>query len=226
MIRKTLLVITLFIFITNCSENSSDYYPLNEGIKCEYNLVFNSSYSRKVVIENMGKRELNKQTVVPIKTTFDNTASYTFVKESEDGIQVVGEQGVNNINPIILDSPRYIIKYPITKGNIWQSKQKLIFASKGKEYVMTETIESVGETVTTQAGTFNNCIKIRGVGEVLIKDPWFGWMKSSSKVRIKIENIDFYAPGIGFIKGYYKEKSNYLHVEGGEIMSGLLSIEK
>ncbi len=229
MIRKTSLVITLFIFITNCSENSSDYYPLNEGIKWDYNLVLSSSSGSvtiKVVVENMGKRELNKQTVVPQKATFDHTANYTFVKESENGIQVVGEQGVNNIDPIIFDSPRYVIKNPIKNGNSWQTKRKLMFASTKDEYVMTEKIESINEIVTTQSGTYKNCLKIRGYGELFVKDPWFGWMKSSSKVRIRIEMTDYYAPNVGFIKGYYREKSNYLHVSGGEMMNELLSIEK
>ncbi|MCL5028250.1 MAG: hypothetical protein M1480_04415, partial [Bacteroidetes bacterium] len=108
------------------------YYPLDKGIKWNYNLILSSSsrsVTVKVFVENMEVRELNKQMVVPQKAIFDNSANFTFVKEDEVGMLIIGQQDTKDIEPIIFGSPRYVIKKPIKIGTSWQSKRKLIFAS-------------------------------------------------------------------------------------------------
>jgi hypothetical protein len=186
MTSKFLSIFFVFIIFTSCSKTPSDYYPLDEDLKWNYNMVSSSkrSVTLKVVLENMEARKLNNQLVVPQKAIFENSATYTFIKTDETGIFTIARQDVNDSEPRVYDIPRYIIKNPLIVGTTWKTKRSSLFASSKADVEITEKIAAVDETVTTQAGTFENCLKIEGYGEAFIKDPWFGWMDSSEKIKI------------------------------------------
>jgi len=129
MFRKVNAIMFIILFAA-CSKTPSDYYPLDEGLKWNYNMVLSSkrSVTLKVVLENMEARKLNNQYVVPQKAIFENSATYTFIKTNETGIISIAKQDVNDSEPRVYDIPRYIIKNPLKVGTSWKSKRGLLFA--------------------------------------------------------------------------------------------------
>lgn len=52
----------------------------------------------------------------------------------------------------------YIVKYPVKVGSAWTTTA---FFSNYPKLMATSTVESVSESVTVPAGTFENCVKIK-----------------------------------------------------------------
>ena len=97
----------------------------------------------------------------------------------------------------------YLIKYPLKIGTYWYSKKETSLASPlsyNKDVVLKNTIEALNDVVTVPAGTFRNCIKIKGEG-ILETGQLFG-----GPVSIEVEVYTWYAPGFYVIKGIHRER--------------------
>jgi hypothetical protein len=56
-------------------------------------------------------------------------------------------------------------------------------------------IESTDEEITVPAGTFKNCLRIKGVGTTSKNVGFY-----VGQTDIRVENIEWYAPGAGLVK--------------------------
>jgi hypothetical protein len=87
-------------------------------------------------------------------------------------------------------------------------------------YTMTYLVESKKETVTVPAGTFENCLLVKGSGLVQKDKGALG------VIKISVSEDSWYAPGIGLVKSVRKESGNHVLVASGEKLLQLLSYEK
>jgi hypothetical protein len=119
-----------------------------------------------------------------------------------------------------LKTPNYIIRYPIKIGTSWEVKarSKLLNNAPG---ILKKTIEAIDDTVTVPAGTFKNCLRIKGEG-VIRKE------ELGNEIIVNIEEYEWYAPGVGLIKYIGKEKGSgrFLTPDYEEIVAQLESIKK
>lgn len=103
------------------------------------------------------------------------------------------------MEPEIKTPPSYSIKYPIRVGTSWSDT--VTSSSKPKISVpVKNTIKSIDEVVTVPAGTFKECLKIKGIGSVQKR------LDGNSTVSIDIEAYAWYTPDVGLIKMILKEK--------------------
>jgi ribosomal protein L40E len=195
------------------------YYPLDEGRKWIYQMRCikgPESKTAKAMITNLTFRKLEGKIVIPQKCEFlEGGPKYeyflTFVTKDTQGIYEFATQSSKDVSPKILKTPNYIIKYPIKIGTSWE-----VEAWNAPE-ILKMTIEAIDDVVTVPAGTFKNCLRIKGEG--VIKE--FG-----NEIIVNIE--EWYVPGVGRIKYIRKEKGSggFLTPDYVECVVQLESFEK
>lgn len=84
-----------------------------------------------------------------------------------------------------------------------ESFQKLYFNPK-YQVLLTITIISTNETVTTPYCILDNCIKTVSEGEAYIENSM-----SHRPIKVHCKYTDWYKPGIGYIKGIIEENSDH-----------------
>jgi ribosomal protein L40E len=205
------------------------YYPLDEGRKWIYQRSFTKGPERKtgrIMVTNLAPRKLEDKIVIPRKWDFlkdeTNTITYffAFIAKDPQGIYIFATQSPKEVSPEILKTPKYIIKYPIKIGTSWEveAQSKLL---NDAPVILKVTIEAIDDIVTVPAGTFKNCLRIKGEG-VIRKE------ELGNEIIVNIEVYEWYAPGVGFIKGIKKEKGSgrFSIPDYVEIVTQLESIKK
>lgn len=105
---------------------------------------------------------------------------------------------------------RTVIKVPLVQGASWMvPTEPFVVAPKTDlgqrelkmpKVLMTYNVESIDETVTVQAGTFQHCAKIVGNGSLpLYADAVQGFMD------VPVQNTEWYCKGVGLVKVERKE---------------------
>jgi hypothetical protein len=242
------LIFLLSFIMTNsgCSGDSTSYSPFKEGFHWEYQLtqhthnellIFQGSNVEKTenikfVAENLPNREMDSKIVTPRKIDINGRISFYFMSEDAGGIYLLATQYPESLEPIMKKPLDYVIKYPIQTGISWDKNYSSFWNNKitikGRK-----TIESITDTITTPAGTFQKCLKIKGAGTINsdFNDPLDFDKRRKIKVIINIESYSWYAPGIGNIKEIHKESvitegSNKEKIYAKELIAQLVSFNK
>lgn len=213
----------LFFFLS-FSVGSDSYFPLSEGMTWKYNISIDSMLGGQkelnFTIINFPSRELEGKEVTPRKTDIQEQIIFDFVINDANGIYSFADQGHNELEPKIRQTQTYYIKYPIKVGTTWEEIYKTNLLAEKVSVTTTSIIESIDDVVTVSAGTFEKCLKIKSVGHIKKTIGVFG------VVDISIEQYNWYAPGVGFVKEIAKEMSNNLKLGGGTITGQLESFNK
>ena len=198
--KKTYLIVftiaALMSFLPSGESIATDYHPCKKGVTKEYTVHLQFS-SGRTQDDSFFTKELGQQ-IVDGKKVFilKNDRGKTFyILKDNSGVCEYAVQDKNDIEPKVTNPPECVIKYPIKKGTTWSEKGVVPFYQKyiGKIDV-TFTIESVHDTVTVQAGTFKNCLKIRSSGE---------------KDGFSTQRYYWYAPDVGLIKHMTESRSPF-----------------
>jgi len=169
-------------------ESLDTYFPKKAGMTWEYSLVSEKSETRKIVITNLPQRELKGKTVLPRKWDLGGNHKYDFFAEDGDGVYLYAEQNGDNAEPVILEKKAYYLRNPLDRGTTWD----LVTKCGQDDLKLNLTIESTGDVVTTPAGTFQNCLKIKHVGEAGAKE--------KDGAAISATAYEWYAPKVGWVK--------------------------
>ena len=222
--KKTIFILpaVILMFFVSCNSTDNSYYPLKENLEWNYLVsknFFGKVASREMTVTNMPKRELNGKTVTPQKGTVNGNIFFYFYVEDQSGIYSIAQQTFNSPEPVIT-KPDYLLHFPIEIGSTYEEKGKTQALTTNIPIKVLFKVESNKETVTVPAGTFENCLKIRGVGDSIQNHGILG------KAKIHAEYLFWYAPGIGLIKAVITEKSNHLMSGGGSLTAQLESFKK
>ncbi len=223
--QRVIVFLPVLVFILlSCDQIPDSYYPLNEGREWEYQVsgrsMFGAGAAATIVMTNLGPRELYGQTVTPQKVEANAQTYFTFVAVDSSGVCEFAKQAPENVEPEQKIPPVYLIKYPIAVGTSWRSQAETSLLTSKVPITLVSTIESIAEVVTVPAGTFNQCIKIKSVGNTRKNLGVFG------SAKVTVESYSWYALGVGVIKSALKETSNNLMVGGGEATIQLKSFKK
>jgi hypothetical protein len=225
--RNAAILFSLFVmivYVISCSKGIDSYYPLKEGRTWEYQMttgsMFGSAGAQKIVVTNFASRDLKGKKVTPQKIDVGGQTSFSFIAEDAGGILNYASQPPGAAEPEIKATPTYILKNPIQAGTTWEDKTKTALLMEKVPFTLKSTIESKDETVTVPAGTFKDCIKVKGTGSAQKNTGFFG------VAEITVEHYDWFAPGIGMIKSIVKESSNHMMVGSGEVTFQLESFKK
>ena len=219
--RKNLCFFSLLslFFLSSCKVERLNYFPLGDNLAWNYKITILPEIEQKTIYKkfNSGLKKLkisdvenNKDIdVYPVRRE-DN--SLYFYSQSNEGIKREGVQYNKSKGLILEKKKRFVLKYPIEKGNKWESIGKTFLILRRYAYfdykasanfILQHEIVSTKEIVNVPAGKFKNCLKISGKGETsFIGDSEIG------TIKIKITTSDWYAPDVGLIKSERIEETD------------------
>ncbi len=211
----------LTLNIVGCSKSGTDYIPLDEGRSWTYSLLTTNSFGEKntlsLTISNLEDRDLNGMRVKVQKSDINGQSSFAFYVEDKNGIAVVAKQSMADTEPIIFSPPRYEIKYPIVQGINWRTRSEAFLVSHNDTLILKSTIESISEVITIPIGSFKDCVKISRKGSI----------EQHYSEHIDVNEQDWYAPGIGCVKGIRTENITYsIGQKQAQIIYQLVSYKK
>lgn len=118
---------------------------------------------------------------------------------------------------------RYVIKTPVVAGTTWQATTTAYVLQRRQEFPreirhthpavsMLYTIEATDEPVSTRAGRFARCVRVRGVATLrLFADPVVGWRD------MPLVTVEWYCPGVGLVKLVREEAARSTFLSGGVV---------
>lgn len=215
------LSFALPFFAAGCGQQETSLYPLAPGLSWEYQISAKKMLGggqAAMTVTNLPPRQLGGRDVVPQKMEALGRSAFTFIAQDNTGIYEHASQ--EDGEPEIKKTPVYLLKYPVQVGTSWDDASKTELLQEKIPVTIKSTIESVTEAVTVPAGTFNNCVKVRGVGKAKKSMGLFGVAK------IDVESATWMCPGIGVVKSFKEEDGHNLLLGGGKASMQLASMRK
>ncbi len=218
--------------LQGCERSDADYFPLNEGRWWQYRMMVKTKGEQKhykYMVANLPSRDLDG-TKTFVRRTHDG--SLFFYQKTDDGIFRIAVKRRTDREIKREASNQLIIPYPTEVGKLWGSEttttilDRKIRAYERKVFTLVTpvtlhyTVESLDDAVNVPAGYFDHCLHIRGVGHTRV----------NPNVRvgvtdIEIENIEWYAPGVGLVKMVRKEAASTAVLDSGEYVLELESLQ-
>jgi len=182
-VAALLLVVSLFTPSQGRGDELSEaYFPLKEGMRWEYNVISDQGATKKLLITNLAPREVKGAKVTPRKWELGGTTFIELMKKDDSGIYRYAEQPGENAPPSLITPMECHLKFPIAQGNSWNMVTKV----GNSTLSVSLTIESVSDEVKVPAGTFQDCLKIKQVGE--------------NDAGTSVMGYEWYAPKAGVVK--------------------------
>lgn len=186
-------------FVSSCDAPDTDYFPTTPGYEWAYDIVRSNPESldpvtQKSIVRNLGIETIDGVPYYP--KIYANGRKYLFAK-SADGISRVapGESGAN-----------LVIGYPLNAGSEWRAATRLYLFDLPKKLenswdrissrlTLDYGITSLDDAVEVPAGYFTNCLRLDAIGFLALP------RRLMLGVRyIKVEQTEWYAPGVGLVK--------------------------
>jgi hypothetical protein len=183
-----------------CTRSSGDYFPLDPGLSWDYRVT-------RAIRGEAREQRLLLGTVAP--TTVDGTVYYP--RRMLDGRLEFHERSQEGLLAVDPKSGRKTLVLPreLGAGAKWQGGTHIYFLEvtgvfaptfqeRAQQTIPLEFIvETDSDVVTVGAGTFENCLRIKASGSLFAGST----LKEFMGIRfIKVEQTDWYAPGVGLIR--------------------------
>jgi hypothetical protein len=207
-----------------CSQNQTTqgYFPLESGHQWTYlttteweNLVVERA---NLTLSTHGEERIDGRAAWRRRS--DQGVDY-WIGQDETGVFRLASKSDLDDEPKLDDKKRYVIKEPLQTGTTWQSTTTAYLLHRRQEFPreirhthpsvpMTYSIEVVGEPVSTRTGSFNDCLRIKGIATVrLYADPVVGWKD------IPLVTTEWYCKGVGLVKLVREERAGSTFLGGG-----------
>ncbi len=134
-------------------------------------------------------------------------------KPRADGLGADGQAG---------SSPRrFVLKAPYTVGTQWQATTTSYLLKRRQDFprevrhthpavVMNYVIEATGEKLSTAAGDFDDCLRVRGLASLrLFADPVAGWRD------MPLTTVEWYCRSVGLVRLQRDEPAASAFLSGG-----------
>ena len=228
---KRLTLIAAALVAAGCSSSSEplgdSYFPLDVGGKWEYDVAYD--------INGVLTREVYNISIPRTIDYVDGTQVWVrrievpgsigieyWLRKDKVGIARIAKRSDIDEQARLDPNARIVLKLPVTLGASWMvPSEPFVVAPKtdlGQREVkmpkvlMTYTVEAVDETVTVPAGTYKDCARIVGLGNLpLYLDAVQGF------VDIPITNREWYCKGVGLVKVEREEPLSSMLWSGGKI---------
>ena len=193
----------VLLLLSSCSSPETGYFPTAPGAEWTYDISRTSPEIRapviqKSIVRNLPARTVDGVTYYPKRYAAGATHYFTV---SADGVSR-GKPGQEGADPVIA--------YPLDVGAEWSAGSRLyLFLPKSLEGARDDisgnleldyTITSLEESVEVPAGYFPRCLRIDAVGFLDLPRRFMLGIRI-----IKVEQVQWYAPGVGLVKMTRKE---------------------
>lgn len=223
------LFLTTCLVLQSCESKISDtpYFPLEEGLKWEYQISQKLSGGSAVVkrpftLENLGRSKIKNGKEIYdayLRQTSDGNVYY-FVSDNS-GMHRVAKRTVVEFAPRFDEVIRKVLpsQQMLDIGQLWNVDTSLYVMHSRPDYnndlsdkrpSMVFEVESLDDTVDVPAGRFENCIRVEGYASVtLYADARIGYIK------VPILQTEWYAPNVGLVKMIRSEVIDSMVYQGG-----------
>ncbi len=206
-----------------CGKSADDYFPFDEGRYWRYSMVYHTmdgTFKGVYAAENLPPQKDHDQ-IYYVRRLLDG--SYNYFQEDDTGLKLVRREKTVDLDTEFNDSGRYLFRYPLEEGAEWEEvitskaliktgpPQKTEFHITARVPV-TVRIESMNDTINVPAGKFTDCMRVHFKGD--------GFVNAGNyvgKTIVRIEETNWYAPGIGLVKSVREESTKSKALDKGEI---------
>jgi hypothetical protein len=218
------------LLLAACGAPQDDsLFPLAQGHRWAYDIT--TEWENNVVeheprvIETLGRDTLVSGDAWRRRS--DSGVDY-WLKSDASGIYRVATKSELQDEPEADKEPRYVLKTPMAVGTSWRSTTTAYLLQRRQEFPreirhshpavpMNYSIEAVGETVAVRAGTFGNCVRVKGVAALrLFADPVVGWKDMA------LTTTEWYCAGVGLVKLVRQEPAESTFLTGGTLTMELV----
>ena len=204
MTRIIQLTAVLAIATASCSQQPAvDYFPLAENNSWSYQV---SQDDRRVEVlhRSLPKEELFGRTVYPRAISMYNALIEQDVEmevdyfiSDESGVYLFATRDPRQLEPVANPSPTFSYAYPVKAGTTWEEMYEGQAFGDETPVPLRNVIEGTDFTVMVPAGTFNDCLKYTGTGEI-----------NTAKGKLAVTVTQWYAPDVGLVKYMLSETTD------------------
>ena len=237
--KPVLLMLLCPLLLGGCQDQipPEDYFPLQEGVRWHYRVETHRGdqvETRLFSIENTGRVAFDGKYFdlpVTVRRTSDGTDYY--ILDAEDGKFRIAKRTVVELKPRFDDKERRILPHQdaLSPGQSWFSagttyllrgrRTDIVPDTRDLGFSMEYEIASLTDTVEVPAGRYQRCIRVEGKGEFsLYVDPRLGYQD------VRIEQNEWYAPGVGLVKLVRNEPREIGLYQGGVMKFELVKMER
>lgn len=222
---KYYLCICLLLQLSACDQNisSQSYFPLNNNSHYIYETTMTTPLAKEKIqysVKNLGEKLLDNKLVFVRQTSLGT--EYYFNKDKATGdIIRIAKRTSAEIKPVYDINHRYVLKQPLIAGTEWvvPARAYLMGRPFSTEYELKDTLrfemqyQVIGntETIKVPAGTYENCLHIRGYASFKM-----GRLLTVIQDHVEVTTDEWYAKGIGLIKLHRKESVDSKYAYGGD----------
>jgi len=219
-------------WLAGCSGTSpgTSYFPLEAGHRWVYDSITerenNTVEHEELVLTTLGEESLETGG----KAWRRRSASGVdyWLRSDDTGIYRVASKNDLEAEPSPDKTPRPVLKMPLAAGTQWQAETTTYLLRRPAEFPpeirhthkpvpMVYRIEAVGEKLTTRAGTFTDCIRVRGSAVMhLFADPVNGFKD------MPLTTLEWYCRGVGLVKVERREPAQSTFLAGGTLTLELI----
>lgn len=227
MTRLTLIAAALLAAGCSSQPQGDSYFPLDIGARWEYDVAsdINNTLTRETYVATVDRTidyEGGDQVYVRRIEVPGSIGIEYWLRKDKVGIARIAKRSDIDEQARLDPNARIVLKLPVTLGASWMvPSEPFVVAPKtdlGQREVkmpkvlMTYTVEAVDETVTVPAGTYKDCARIVGLGNLpLYLDAVQGF------TDIPITNREWYCKGVGLVKVEREEPLSSMLWSGGKI---------
>lgn len=219
MLRPILLL--LAVLPAGCGTQSDSYLPLPGNTTLTYALTqvkSGDTRQQKLLTTYRGPVEVDGKRVYQ---QFTARGPQRLIQRTDQGILEIGIY--RGTEPHFLDEPILLLPQPLEQGSTWQApltthllewrKHSLENAGRGVDKTLLADFrcDSTTDTIETPAGTFTGVARITATGEKTIE---YGNLQEQTVIRI--EQTQWYAPGVGLVKTQRRESADSREINPGE----------
>jgi len=202
------------VVIAGCGHKAEEFFPLEKGRYWEYRMkvsILGHDAVQKQVYRNQGTGELDGKTVLIREYP---GGGHGYFRVTREGVERVASAGLMSDDLKADPERQFVLKMPFRPGTRWQSTSRLsLIESRTFEPTdriiplhvpvhMTFVIEADDDMIRVPAGDFTGCLRVHGTGALTIRVD-----RGYHRADIKVDEIDWYAPGVGLIKSQRTEAS-------------------
>lgn len=217
--------------LAGCERPAQDYFPLQPGWEWQYAMrivTADGPRAGKHLVTNLPAYEFAGVNVVPRRSPGGTTTLYT---RDAQGVQRVGEAGEGE-DPRRYPMPQTVLPAAIAIGATWKGDThtrvlEVTSHAAGALYrieadvPLLYTVESVDDEVRVPAGEFRGCLRVHARGSTLAEV-----RKQVGMAQIKVDQVDWYAPGVGLVRSERRETTSSSALPGGTLEVELERLRK
>ena len=198
-------LLILLPVLAGCGPAPSGYFPLEEGRLWDYRItrtIRGETQEQRLILASLPPADLEGNRYYPRRRLDGRTELFQSTPE-----------GILHVEPASGVRTR-VLPGEQQAGSKWAQSTHIYFLEvtgafsetfreRGQQAIPLESVvESDNDTVEVGAGTFTNCLRVRSTGSVFAG----GTLKEFMGISfIKVDQTEWYAPGIGLVKRVRKE---------------------